>query len=113
MAEPEAPPAMSQMVALGDEAPLTGEVNVTPLEIVEDSRCPTFALCVQAGRLVVKVAIEHGGTVRQQTMELGSIALVPGGVVQFARASDRGAQDAPLSTSDYLFGFSYVPNTAF
>ena len=35
-----------------------GAVVVTPLEVVEDSRCPINARCVWAGRVIVKARIE-------------------------------------------------------
>lgn len=47
-------------VALG-QAVSVGSVVVTPIEVVEDSRCPINARCVWAGRLVVKTRIDGAG----------------------------------------------------
>ena len=47
-------------VALG-QAVTVGSVVVTPIEVVEDSRCPINARCVWAGRLVVKTRIDGAG----------------------------------------------------
>ncbi|WP_285710388.1 hypothetical protein [Erythrobacter oryzae] len=47
-------------VALG-QAVTVGTVVATPMEVVEDSRCPINARCVWAGRLVVKTRIDGPG----------------------------------------------------
>lgn len=47
-------------VALG-QAVTVGRVVATPVEVVEDSRCPINARCVWAGRLVVKTRIDGPG----------------------------------------------------
>ncbi len=47
-------------VALG-QAVSVGSVVATPIEVVEDSRCPINARCVWAGRLVVKTRIDGAG----------------------------------------------------
>ncbi|MFM7377440.1 MAG: hypothetical protein ACKO1O_04820 [Erythrobacter sp.] len=50
----------STPVALG-QAVTVGTVVATPVEVVEDSRCPINARCVWAGRLVVKTRIDGPG----------------------------------------------------
>lgn len=47
-------------VALG-QAVQVGSVVATPMEVVEDSRCPINARCIWAGRLVVKTRIDGPG----------------------------------------------------
>lgn len=47
-------------VALG-QAVQVGPVVATPMEVVEDSRCPINARCVWAGRLVVRTRIDGAG----------------------------------------------------
>ena len=47
-------------VALG-QAVAVGPVVATPMEVVEDSRCPINARCVWAGRLVVRTRIDGAG----------------------------------------------------
>jgi len=47
-------------VALG-QAVTVGPVVATPMEVVEDSRCPINARCVWAGRLVVRTRIDGAG----------------------------------------------------
>ena len=39
-----------------------GSMKVTPLKVLEDSRCPMEARCVWAGRLTLRVRINLGGS---------------------------------------------------
>lgn len=54
-------------IAIGQSAWL-GDAIVTPLALVEDSRCPVDAQCVQAGKLTVSTRITS--THWQQTVPL-------------------------------------------
>ena len=52
------PPAQpGSAVALGQKVRV-GDVTVTPVTVVEDSRCPINARCVWAGRLIVRTQID-------------------------------------------------------
>lgn len=52
------PPAPAgAAVALGQKVRV-GDTTVTPVAVVEDSRCPMNARCVWAGRLVVRTRID-------------------------------------------------------
>ncbi len=48
-------------------------VSITPLKIVEDSRCPQNVQCVWAGRLVVLTKLSYSGTVKEVNLENGKI----------------------------------------
>ena len=97
-------PPLNTVVALGQTAHLTEELKVTPVEVVEDSRCPIEVRCVQAGSLIVRVRIERNDETSVRTMEYGSVVLVHGGVVQFDSAPMASVE--PIET--YKFGFSYI-----
>ena len=96
---------------LGVAQRLTAEVAITPLSIVEDSRCPADVLCVQAGQLVVMARVDHSGGSTIRTMALGTTTLVAGGTILLVNAEER------LAGSDYgeaakWFRFTYAPNIA-
>ena len=59
---------------LGEEVQI-GDIRVTPLEVVEDSRCPIDATCVWAGRVRLRVRIGGAG---EQVMEIGHPVTVAG-----------------------------------
>jgi hypothetical protein len=60
---------------LGQEVQVGG-LRVRPLQVLEDSRCPTDVDCIWAGRIRVKVAVSGAG---EQVMELNRPVTVPGG----------------------------------
>src|SRR6478735_3892033 len=55
---------------LGQTA-LAGSLRVRPLTVVEDSRCPINAICVWAGRIVVRSEIRGGSWRETRDLELG------------------------------------------
>lgn len=60
---PEEQPALvtpenaTMTLALGEQGSVLG-ISLTPLEVLEDSRCPTDVVCIQAGTVRVAVEIE-------------------------------------------------------
>ncbi|MGE5926151.1 MAG: hypothetical protein ACM357_02270 [Gemmatimonadota bacterium] len=48
-------------VPLGVTVRVAGGPAVTFAEVLEDSRCPIDAVCVQAGRATVRLTVDHGG----------------------------------------------------
>lgn len=96
---------------LGVEQQLATDVMITPLSVVEDSRCPVDALCVQAGQLVVTARIDHPGGSATRTMTLGTTTLAAGGTVLFADAEERRLGDGAGEAATW-FRFTYAPNIA-
>jgi hypothetical protein len=80
--QPHQVPAGTEFeVPLGVTARVAGGPAVTFAEVVEDSRCPVDAVCIQAGRATVRLAVEHGGLreeLRLSTRE-GAVADTIGG----------------------------------
>lgn len=59
---PDGTPPAPQGSAVGlGQSVLVGDLAVTPLEVVEDSRCPINVRCVWPGRLVVRTRIDGSG----------------------------------------------------
>lgn len=56
--------------ALGKEASLFG-LKITPLEVLEDSRCPIDVVCIQAGTVQVKTTLVSGLGTSSQIFKLG------------------------------------------
>ena len=96
---------------LGLEQRLTADVTITPLAVVEDSRCPVNVLCVQAGQLVVTARIDHPGGSTTQTLVLGATTLAASGTILFAEAEERRVSDDPGEAAKW-FRFTYAPNIA-
>ena len=78
-------------------------VPVTPVRVLEDSRCPERVSCVWAGRLRLTVRI--GRAMRDLT--LGEPVPVVGGTLQLATAVPRPKTNGTIAPSDYRFGFRF------
>lgn len=94
---------------IGDRLAFPGDRVLTPVAVVEDSRCPAEALCIQAGRLVVAVALEDGPDARQRNLELGVPARVEGGMLTLVAGDPRPTLTrATAMPKDYGFRFSFA-----
>jgi len=104
-----------------DSAPLTyaalgqtvsvGGPRITPLAVLEDSRCPMNARCVWAGQLRLRLRIDsgRGGTVeltsgKPITVADGTLELVEVRPDKVAGGDNHGA----LDPSAYRFGFRFM-----
>ena len=93
-------------VALGQ--PVTvGSLVATPLEVVEDSRCPVNARCVWAGRLVVRTRIEGQGWNQTSDLVLGEPYPTRGGTL--ALVSGDPSPEAGTPTPREAYRFVYEP----
>ena len=82
---------------------------VTPLEVIEDSRCPINARCVWAGRTRLSVKIDLGS--RSEVREIGSDApiQVADGTLSLVEVQpDRLAGEQPKRPPPYRFGFTFA-----
>ncbi|HKY79135.1 MAG TPA: hypothetical protein VJ182_03990 [Anaerolineales bacterium] len=57
-----------ETVASGD-----GNITITFLEVLADSRCPADAMCVWQGNVSVLLQVVSGGQTRQVTLTLGEL----------------------------------------
>ncbi|MFO6447151.1 hypothetical protein ACLBKU_08405 [Erythrobacter sp. NE805] len=97
-----APPASP--VALG-QAVQVGAVVATPMEVVEDSRCPANARCIWAGRLVVRTRIDGAGWRETGDLALGEPFAVRGVTLALTSGNPAPTTDAKPAPSEYRFTF--------
>lgn len=93
--------------ALGESVTAFG-VTVTPDEVLEDSRCPANANCIQAGTVRVKGELTDGMGTSEMTFELatpvtGEVTIVTLTDVLPVKVSTRQA-----STSEYRLTFTFT-----
>jgi hypothetical protein len=86
------------------ESVAVGPVRLTPLTLLEDSRCPQGVQCVWAGR--VRITARVGDTPRELT--LGQPASVPGGAVTLVEVAPAKSKAATIPARDYRFGFRFA-----
>jgi hypothetical protein len=92
-------------LALGEKGG-TADVAITPLNVLEDSRCGINVVCIQAGtvRLRVELAAAQLNTT-QQVMELGKSLTVGGKQVTLTQVSPSAYAGQTIATSSYRFTF--------
>lgn len=102
-----AAPVREGPVALGQTAYVDGP-RVTPLELVEDSRCPADVQCVQAGRVVVRTKIHLGGSDLKRDLTLGEPVGIADGALELVSVEpdppSAGSQPEP---GEYRFTFRF------
>ncbi len=89
---------------IGETVDLGGGLNVRPLAVIEDSRCPSDVVCVWAGRLVLRANVS--GVERELT--LGQQFATPSGALVLAIASPGPRHTWPeneVPRPAYRFGF--------
>jgi len=91
-------------VGLNETADLGGGLTVTPLEVLEDSRCPANVDCVWAGQVRLRVNVSG---VETELNSEGALS-TPNGIVVLAVVKPYPFQEWPqaeLPIPPYRFGF--------
>jgi len=91
-------------VSLNETADLGGGLNVRPLSVIEDSRCPANVDCVWAGRVVLRAEVNGQPT----DITLDEPLTTPNGVVLLAVVKPSPWNEWPqaeLPIPPYRFGF--------
>lgn len=93
--------------ALGQTAQV-GSMQVTPIAIVEDSRCPINARCIWAGRLTVRVRVSYSGGREELVgpITLGEPMNIGREQLALESASPDKIAGQPHRPSDYRFTFA-------
>lgn len=110
------PPPESEDSALSyagiGETVAVGGPRVTPLAVLEDSRCPMNARCVWAGQVRLSIRIETGAGAQTMEITSGKPLPVADGTLDLAEiAPDRvagGESGGAIVPEAYRFGFSFA-----
>ena len=98
-------------VALGERQTLTDYVAVTPLNVVEDSRCPIEAECVWEGRVVVEAELALGNATSLISLDTSEPTRIQRGMLSIAEvAPEMSIEWSPIPEESYRFAFSYAPD---
>lgn len=105
---PERGPALTY-AALGQTVRVDGP-RVTPLEVLEDSRCPMNARCVWAGQVRLRVRIESGtgGTLELTSGKPVNVADGTLELVEVRPDKVAGSGNAAVKPADYRFGLRFM-----
>ena len=84
-----------------------GGPRVTPLRVLQDSRCPMEARCVRAGEVRLRVRITTGRRSTVRDMVSGQPVQVADGTLELASVMPATSVQRPIRSSDYRFGFRF------
>jgi hypothetical protein len=85
-----------------------GAFRVTPLNLIEDSRCPDNARCIWAGRAVVRATIDGPGGPIERNQTLGEPADVGGRSLMLDSVTPGRTAGTTVSVAPYRFHFALV-----
>lgn len=92
-----------------DQTQRAGPLLVTPVKVVEDSRCPDDARCFAPGRVVVRAVVEDGWGQVERRFTLGEPADVGSGRLLVLDGVTPGrSRELTAFTGPYRFHFSAV-----
>lgn len=98
------PPAAGDgLVRLGQTARF-GRLLVTPVAVIEDSRCPQAVRCVWIGRVRIEAAVAGVTT----EMTLGQPLPVANGALMLAEVLPARQPDTEIAPAAYRFRFSFT-----
>ena len=103
LARPAAP--HPQVAALGSTI-VVGSMRITPIAVIEDSRCPAGTQCIWAGRVVVRVTISSLTAKLTRSMTMGQPVSIGGKDVVLVAVSP-GKTKAPTKPAAYRFTFAW------
>jgi hypothetical protein len=92
--------------AIGELASVNA-LKVRPLGVVEDSRCPINAVCVWAGRIVVRTEIIGGSWRQTRDLELGKPQQIADGALTLVGAAPGKVAGADADPRAYRFTFDF------
>ena len=98
-------PVRADGMAMLGQPTRVGRLVVTPISVVEDSRCPINARCVWAGRLVLATRIDAGRRHETRDLTLGKSEAVLGTTMTLTSAEPGKLAGAQPPQPPTLFGF--------
>lgn len=107
--ETEAAETPSTVTASLGETVLLGSISITPLEVLEDSRCPEDVACIQAGTVRLRATLSS--TLGSGTKEfvLGASVPTEAESIGFAAAAPAKISTDTINDGDYRFTFHIEP----
>ncbi len=86
-----------------------GDLRVTPLRLLEDSRCPQGVQCVWAGQVRIGVSVSSGSRVDFYELTQSKPVTVSRGQLVLAEVTPPRLADRSIRLQDYRFTFDYLP----
>lgn len=83
--------------------------HVTPLAVLEDSRCPQGVQCVWAGqvRINARVELKGGDSQRELELTLGKPVQIADGSLELVEVEPDAVANQTIYPEEYRFGFRF------
>ena len=104
---PDEPSDALAYVRFGETVTVGGP-RVTPVALLEDSRCPANVQCVWAGRVRITARIATGAGTTTGEMTAGQPLPVADGALTLVEVRPARSKDAAVAPADYRFGFRFA-----
>jgi len=89
----------------------SGEATITALEVLEDSRCPVGAQCIQAGQVRIRALVSRGQREREIELTTGEPVEIVSGTLTLTQAWPEMSIEHPIGDAQaYRFHFTWVPH---
>jgi hypothetical protein len=85
-----------------------GGPRVTPIRLIEDSRCPIEARCIQAGEVRILARLRSGRGSATRELTLGKSIAVADGELELASVMPPRSVQRQIRMRDYRFGFRFA-----
>lgn len=82
--------------------------RVTPLELLEDSRCAIGTQCVWAGQVRIRIRVSWGSTTETRDITNGKPLPVADGQLELVEVMPEKRAGITLYPEDYRFGFKFA-----
>lgn len=105
-----APPSSGVATARLGQSVRVGPLRVTPLALLEDSRCPENARCVWAGQVRIRARIATRDGAGERELTLGKPVAAGSGMLVIEDVSPRRRTGATIPRSAYRFSLRYTGN---
>ena len=86
-----------------------GDIEVTPIGVIRDRRCPDIRLCFRDNTLLISVILHDRGTMREVVLELGQPQQVPGGLLVLVDPGARPVRNGAIPLRKYSLDLRYIP----
>jgi hypothetical protein len=92
---------------IGETGTVTQGVTITPLKLLEDSRCAAGVQCVWAGQVRVSVRLDTGAASETREFTSDKPQSVAGGTLVLAEVYPGKVKNVTIFPEEYRFGFTF------
>ena len=89
-----------------DQTIILNGVAITPLKVVQDSRCPADVQCIWAGTVELQVSLSSGSEIANLSIKLNEPLLFAHKNITLIETSPGPHSKKIIAPADYSFGFS-------